>query len=65
MPVDPEGPRVERAWARIDGSVEFLLSFGEIKARINKTVEYARMGGAPEYHGVHTAHIVDSHGDYA
>jgi hypothetical protein len=49
LPPDPEEPRVERAWARIDGSVEFLLAFGEKKARNRKTLEYARLGGAPVY----------------
>lgn len=46
----PEEPQVERAWARIDGHVEFLLSVGgEKRARVTKTLEYARLGGAPAY----------------
>lgn len=49
QPPDPEEPRVERAWARIDGSIEFLVSFDEEKGRVKKTLEYARLGGAPVY----------------
>jgi hypothetical protein len=49
QPPSPEEPHVERAWARIDGSIKFLVSFGERKARITKTLEYARLGGAPTY----------------
>jgi hypothetical protein len=51
LPADPEEPRVERAWARIDGSIEFLASFGGERGRITKTLEYARQGGAPTYSG--------------
>ena len=34
QPPSPEEPHVERAWARIDGSIAFLVSFGETKARV-------------------------------
>jgi len=45
-----EEPQVERAWARTDGRVEFLLSFGGGKtARVTKTLEYARLCGGPTY----------------
>jgi hypothetical protein len=49
LPRDLGEPQVERAWARIDGSVEFLISLGEKKARMSKSLEYARIGGAPAY----------------
>jgi hypothetical protein len=49
QPTSPEEPNVERAWARIDGSIRFLASFGERKACITKTTGYARLGGAPTY----------------
>jgi hypothetical protein len=49
QPPSPEESHVERAWARIDGSVEFLISFGKEKARITKTLEYVRLGGAPTW----------------
>lgn len=46
QPRGPEEPQVEGAWARIDGSVAFLVSFGGKKGRITKNPEYARRGGA-------------------
>ena len=49
QPPSPEEPHVERACARIDGSIIFLVSSGERKARTTKTLEYARLGGAPTY----------------
>lgn len=44
-----EEPRVERAWGRIDGSVRFLVSFGDNKTIVTKNLEYPRLGGAPTY----------------
>ncbi|MDR3704096.1 MAG: hypothetical protein P4L56_30890 [Candidatus Sulfopaludibacter sp.] len=49
QPPSPEEPHVERAWARIDGRVSFLVSFGGKKARVTKSLQYSRLGGAPEY----------------
>jgi hypothetical protein len=49
LPPDPEEPRIERAWARIDGSVRFLARFGNHTDLVTKSVEYARLGGAPVY----------------
>jgi len=49
QPPSPEEPTVHRAWARIDGSVGFLVSFGEERGRVTKTVQYTRIGGAPLY----------------
>jgi hypothetical protein len=46
---DPEEPRIERAWTRIDGSVRFLVRFGNHTDIVTKSVEYARLGGAPVY----------------
>lgn len=46
---DPEEPVVERAWARIDGSVRFLVRFGNDRMSVTKHVEYCRLGGAPWY----------------
>lgn len=46
---DVDEPSVERAWARIDGSICFLVSFGNGKARVIETSSYARSGGAPVY----------------
>ena len=48
-PPAPEEPRVERAWARIDGSVHFLISFGGHLDRVTKSLKYARLGGAATY----------------
>jgi hypothetical protein len=64
QPPTPEEPHVERAWARIDGSVAFLVSFGGKKARIVKSLEYARLGGAPACHGINTLDICGPHDDY-
>jgi hypothetical protein len=49
LPPDPEEPQVEGAWGRIDGSVEFLVSLGNKKARITKSLAFVRIGGAPDY----------------
>lgn len=49
QPPSSEEPPVERAWARIDGSIEFLVAFGEGKVRDTKTLEYSRLGGGPSY----------------
>ncbi len=46
---DPEEPVVERAWARIDGSVRFLVRFGNDRMSVTKHVEYCRLGGTPWY----------------
>ncbi len=48
-PPAPEEPVVERAWARIDRSVRFLVSFGDNKTVVAKNLEYFRLGGAPSY----------------
>lgn len=48
-PHGPAEPRIERAWARIDGSVRFLVSFGDNKTVVTKNLEYLRLGGAPTY----------------
>jgi hypothetical protein len=47
LPPDPDEPTVEHAWACIDGTVHFLISTGEKRARVIKRVEDARIGGAP------------------
>ncbi len=49
LPPDAEEPHVERAWARIDGSVRFLVRFGTHKIIVTKDVRYGRLGGAPRY----------------
>ena len=49
LPPHPEEPRVERAWARIDGSVQFLVRFGNSTDIVTKDVQYARLRGAPTY----------------
>ncbi len=49
LPPHPEEPRVERAWARIDGSVRFLVRFGNCTDIVAKDLQYARLGGAPTY----------------
>jgi hypothetical protein len=64
QPPTREEPHVERAWARIDGSVAFLVSFGGKKARITKSPEYARLGGAPAYHAINMLSICDPDDDY-
>ncbi len=48
-PPAPEEPVVERAWARIDRSVRFLVSFGDNKTIVTKNLGYFRLGGAPTY----------------
>jgi hypothetical protein len=48
-PPGPEEPRVARAWARIDRSVRFLVSFGDKKTVVTKNLKYFRLGGAPAY----------------
>ena len=63
QPTNPEEPHVERAWARIDGSIAFLVSFGGRKARVTKSLEYARLGGAPAYHA-NIITVCDSHDEY-
>jgi hypothetical protein len=64
QPSGLEEPQVERAWARIDGSVVFLVSFGGKKARLVKSVAYARLGGAPAYYGISTLDICGPDDDY-
>jgi hypothetical protein len=64
QPPSMEEPHVERAWARIDGSIAFLVSFSGKKARVNKTLQYARLGGAPVYNASHILGISDSPDDY-
>ena len=63
-PAVPEEPRVERAWARIDGSIEFLVAFGQKKVRVTKSLEYARVGGAPTYNAIGVISISDSSDEY-
>jgi hypothetical protein len=55
---------VNRAWARIDGSVAFLVSFGGRTARIAKTLEYARLGGAPAYRAINLVRVCGPGNDY-
>ena len=57
-------PYVERAWARIDGSIAFLVSFAGKKARVTKIMEYARLGGAPAYHSINILGICEPHDEY-
>ena len=64
QPPGPEEPQVEHAWARIDGSVAFLVSFGGKKGRLVKSLEYARLGGAPAYHGINTLDMCGPDDDY-
>ena len=64
QPPCPEEPHVERSWARIDGSVAFLVSFGDKKARIAKSLEYARLGGAPAYEAINLLGVCGAEGDY-
>ena len=63
LPVDPEEPVVERAWARIDGSVRFLVRFGNRTQIVTKSVRYARLGGAPTYSTGSLSWV--SHEDYS
>ncbi|MGA1997994.1 MAG: hypothetical protein ABSH45_19680 [Bryobacteraceae bacterium] len=64
QPPSTEEPHVERAWARIDGSVSFLVSFGGKKARVTKRLQYSRLGGAPVYEGINIFRISDSPDGY-
>ena len=63
-PPGPEEPQVEHAWARIDGSVAFLVSFGGKKGRLVKSLEYARLGGAPAYEAINLLGVCGPEGDY-
>ena len=45
----PDEPFVERAWARIDGTVRFLVSHGSKKAEVTKAMDYVSLDGAPTY----------------
>jgi hypothetical protein len=62
LPADPEEPHVERAWARIDRSIEFLVSWRGKKARFRKTLKFARLGGAPTFE---ISHSWSSYNEYA
>ena len=61
QPACPEEPYVDRAWARIDGRIEFLVSLGKRKARITKTPGYARLGGGPTYETSMIFWVFDEH----
>jgi hypothetical protein len=52
LPANPKEPQVERAWARIDGSIRFLVSFETEKTPVIRNLEYSRLGGAPVYETV-------------
>jgi hypothetical protein len=64
QPPNPGEPQVERAWARIDGSVAFLVSFDGKKARVTKSLQYDRLAGSPEYDAINIFGICDPPHDY-